>query len=183
MTNAELIKSMQGIKDGIGSAHVLYVATTSTMDVMSERIWRDGGLTGGGKLTYKGPTPKGVYIYSPPWPKKGNGKGKPNAAGKSRKIKGTWAPSYIAGKGLVGRGDLPFELTGDLRKDWLGGASPTPNEVTPYRCTIAVNQKSLDKIDGLTETKGAFVELSSAEIQIHHLHVLEAYRELVLNVR
>jgi hypothetical protein len=183
MTNEELIKSMQGIKDGIGSAHVLYVATTSTMDVMSERIWRDGKLTSGGKLTYKGPTPKGIYIYSPPWPKKGSGKGKPNAAGKSKKIKGTWAPSYIAGKGLVGRGDLPFELTGDLRKDWLGGAIPTPNEVTPYRCTIAVNQKSLDKIDGLTETKGAFVELSSAEIQIHHLHVLEAYRELVLNVR
>jgi hypothetical protein len=183
MTNAELIKSMQGIKDGIGSAHVLYVATTSTMDVMSERIWRDGKLTGGGKLTYKGATPKGVYIYSPPWPKNGSGKGKPNKEGKSRNIKGTWAPSYIAGKELIGRGNLPFELTGDLRKDWLGGAIPTPNEVTPYRCTIAVNQKSIDKIDGLTETKGAFVELSSAEIQIHHLHVLEAYRELVLNVR
>ena len=183
MTNADLIKQMQGIKNGIASAHVLYVATTSTMDVMSERIWGKGGLTGGGTLKYNGPTAKGIYIYSPPWPKKGSGKGKPNAAGKSKKIKGTWAPSYIAGKGLIGRGDLPFELTGDLRKDWLGGAIPTPNEVTPYRCTIEVNQKSLDKIDGLTETKGAFVELSSAEIQIHHLHVLEAYRELVLNAQ
>ena len=183
MTNAGLIERLQGIKDGIGSAHVLFVATTSTMDLQSERVWGRGELTDGSKLGYNGPTPKGIYIYSPPWPKKGNGKGKPNKEGKSRKIKGTWAPSYIAGKGLIGRGDTPFELTGALRKDWLGGASPTPNEDTPYRCTISVGQESLDKIDGLTETKGEFIRLTAAEIQAHHRHVLEAYQLLVLNVR
>jgi hypothetical protein len=183
MTNTELIERMRGIQDGIASAHVLYVATTSTMDLMSERIWGEGGLTSGGTLKYNGPTAKGIYIYSPPWPKKGNGKGKPNKEGKSRKIKGTWAPSYIAGKGLIGRGDLPFELTGDLRKDWLGGALPTPNEETPYRCTIAVGEASKDKIDGLTDTKGEFIRMTTAERNAHHLHVLEAYRELVLNVR
>lgn len=183
MTKAELIEKMRGIQAGIGSAHVLYVATTSTMDLMSERIWGRGELTGGGRLTYKGDTPKGIYIYSPPWPKKGSGRGKPNDRGKSRKIKGTWAPSYIAAKGLIGRGDLPFELTGDLRKDWLGGASPTPNEETPYRCTITVGQESKEKIDGLTETKGEFIRMTDAERNAHHGHVLEAYRELALNAR
>ena len=183
MTKAELIDKMRGIQNGIASAHVLYVATTSTMDVMSERIWGAGDLTAGGRLRYNGPTPKGIYIYSPPWPRKGNMRGKPNKDGKSRKIKGTWAPSYIAGKELIGRGDLPFELTGDMRKDWLGGAQPTPNEVTPYRCTIEVDQKTNEKIEGLTATKGEFIRLTSAEVKAHYGHVLEAYRELVLNAR
>lgn len=178
MTNADLIQKLRGISTGIGSAHVLYVATTSTMDLQSERVWGRGELTDGSKLRYNGPTPKGIYIYSPPWPKKGSGKGKTG-----KKIKGTWAPSYIAGKGLIGRGDLPFELTGDLRKDWLGGVQPTPNEVTPYLCTIAVGQESLDKIDGLTETKGEFMGLTADERKAHHRHVLEAYQELVLNAR
>lgn len=178
MTKAELIEKMRGIQDGIGSAHVLYAATGSTMDLMSERIWGEGGLTGGGKLTYNGPTPKGIYIYSPPWPKKGSGRGKTG-----KKIKGTWAPSYIAGKQLIGRGQTPFELTGAMRKDWLGGVSPTPNEETPYRCTITVNQETKDKIDGLTQTKGEFIRMTDAERKAHHEHVLEAYRELVLNAR
>lgn len=178
MTNAELIEQMRGIQNGIGSAHVLYVATGSTMDLVSERVWGEGGLTAGGKLAYNGPTPRGIYIYVPPWPKKGNGIGKTG-----KKIKGTWAPSYIAGKSLIGRGETPFELTGDLRKDWLGGVAPTPNEDTPYLCTISVSQKSKDKIDGLTQTKGEFVRLRESEIEAHHRHVLEAYRELVLNAR
>jgi hypothetical protein len=175
MTNAELIEKMRGIQNGIGSAHVLYVATGSTMDLMAERIWGEGGLTGGGKLTYNGPTKRGIYIYSPPWPKKGSGKGKTG-----NNIKGTWAPSYIAGKALIGRGDLPFELTSDLRKDWLGGVVPTPKEDTPYRCLILVDQKSKDKIDGLTETKGEFIRLTADERAAHQRHVLEAYQELVL---
>jgi hypothetical protein len=177
VTNLELIQKMRGIQSGIASAHVLFVATTSTMDVMSERIWGRGELSDGGRLTYKGATPRGIYIYAPPWPKKGSGKGKTG-----KKIKGTWAPSYIAGKGLIGRGDLPFELTGDLRKDWLGGAQPMPDEVTPYLCTISVGDASAEKIDGLSETKGEFIRLTDAERKAHYQHVLEAYRELVLNV-
>lgn len=183
MTNAELIEKLRGIQNGIGSANVLYVATGSTMDLMSERIWGEGGLTDGGKLKYNGPTPQGFYIYAPPFPKQGNKKGKPNKDGKSRTIKGTWAPSYIAAKEVIGRGDTPFELTGDLRKDWLGGVIPTPKAETPYRCAIVVDQKSKDKIDGLTETKGEFIRMTADERAAHYRHVLEAYRELVLNVQ
>ena len=178
VTNKELIDQMRGIENGIGSAHVLFVATGSTMDLASERIWGRGELTGGGVLTYNAPTGRGFYIYAPPFPKKGNGKGKYGA-----KIKGTYAASYKDAKDLIGRGDTPFDLTGALRKDWLGGVMPTPNEETPFRCTISVSQKSKDKIDGLAETKGVFVNFSESEIKAHHGFVLEAYRELVLNVQ
>lgn len=178
MTKAELIAKMRGIQDGIGSAHILFVATGSTMDLMSERIWGRGGLTDGGTLRYNGPTPRGIYIYSPPWPKKGNGRGKTG-----KKIKGTWAPSYIAAKGLIGRGDIPFELTADMRKDWLGGVQPTPEEVTPYLCKISVSQATKEKIDGLTDTKGAFIRLTVDERAAHRQHLIEAYRDLVLDVQ
>ncbi len=178
MTKAELIAKLRGIQDGIGSAHVLYAATGSTMDMVAERVWGKGGLSDGGTIRYNGETKRGYYIYAPPFPKKGNGKGK-----NGRKIKGTWAPSYIAAKGLVGRGDTPFELTGDLRKDWLGGIQPTPNEVTPFLCRIEVSSESKDKIDGLSEMKGEFLTLTADEVKAHHNHVLEAYQLLVLNAR
>jgi hypothetical protein len=178
MTKAELIELMRKIPDDIGSANVLYVATGSTMDMMSQRIWGRGELTTGGKIAYNGPTTRGIYIYAPPWPRKGNGKGKTG-----NKIKGTWAPSYIAGKKLVGRGDLPFELVGTLRKEWLGGVAPRPTKVTPYRCVISVSEKTSKKIEGLTKTKGAFVKLTEEERAAHQQHVLEAYTELVLNAR
>lgn len=176
MTKRELIDRMRGINNGIGSAHVLYAATGSTMDLMSERIFDRGELSDGGRLRYNGPTGRGVYIYAPPWPKKGNGRGKRGA-----KIKGSWAPSYIDAKRMIGRGNTPFDLTGDMRKDWLGGITPSPVEDTPYRCLIVVGQKSKDKIDGLSASKGEFTRLTSSELEAHYEHVLEAYRELVLN--
>lgn len=180
MTARDFKAWISAIGEGIISAHILCVATGTTMAMMSDRIWGRGELTDGSTLKYNGPTKRGVYIYVPPWPKKGNGKGKPNAAGKSRKIKGTWAPSYIAGKRLIGRGETPFELTGDLRKDWLGGVIPTPKEDSAYMCTISVSEKSLDKIEGLSETKGDFTISTPDERSAHREHVLEAYRELVL---
>ena len=176
MTIQELAAKMRALAGAIADARVVYVATTSTMDVMSDRIWGRGELTDGGRLPYKGPTPKGFYAYVPPFPKKGSGKGKTG-----RKIKGAWAPSYHAAKDQIGRGDLPFELTGDMRKDWLGGAVPTPHEVTPLMCEIRVNSETGDKIDGLTTTKGKFVQLAEEEKRKHHEHVLEAYRFLVLD--
>jgi hypothetical protein len=175
MTTEEFAKYLKGLAQAIKDNRVLYSATTATMDVVAERVWGRGELTDGSKLTYKGPTEKGMYFYSPPFPRKGSGKGKRGA-----KIKGTWAPSYKAAKDMVGRGDLPFELTGDMRKNWLGGPTPTPTEVDPLLVQIRVSQQNAKKIEGLSEAKGPFLKLSQEERELHVEHIREAFRTLVL---
>lgn len=173
MKIADLASKLNAMKDAIGDARVLYVATTSTMDEMAQRVWDRGELTSGAVIKYK--EDYEVYIYKPPFPRKGNGKGKHGA-----KIKGQWAPTYLAAKAAVGRPNTPFELTGDMRKDWLGGAVPSPKEVSPYKVVIEVRESTKKQIDGLTRHKGAFLKLSDAEKKQHALNVLHAYQELVL---
>lgn len=75
MTPQEWIAKQRARADALRSSDVLYKASTSTMAVMSERIWRQGRLTDGSQLTYK--EDYEVWMYKPPFPKKPNGKGKP----------------------------------------------------------------------------------------------------------
>ncbi len=53
MTIADLASKMIAMKDAIGDARVLYVATTSTMDEMAQRVWDRGELTSGAVIKYK----------------------------------------------------------------------------------------------------------------------------------
>jgi hypothetical protein len=158
MTPQEWIDKQLRLADAIRSSDALFFATTSTMGVMSQRIWGEGQLTNGSKMSYK--EDYEVYIYKPPFPQRPNGKGK---TGKD--IKGQWAPTYLSAKDSQGRKELPFELTGDMRIGWLGGPTPTPRKVSGLLCQIVMPKKEWDKAEGLTKKKGKFLELTDKEIQ------------------
>lgn len=140
----------------VTSNNIVYLAATGTMVEMSKRIWDNGGLTDGGKLTYKDDYE--VYGYKPPLPKKPSGNGKTG-----KPIKGGYYANYSALKAGQGRADLPFELTGDLRQAWFGGAVPTPRVVGPLLCTITLPKKEYEKAEGLTRSKGAFLVMNESE--------------------
>jgi hypothetical protein len=174
-TLMDWIDQVRKIPQMIKDERVLFFATTATMVDQSERIFGRGELTNGGKLTYSsGP----IYIYKPPFPKQPNGKGK---TGKD--IKGQWAPSYIAAKTLQGRGDTPFELTGDLRIAYYGGPrpSPAPVENGPLLCTIELPVDIAKRAEGLAKQKGEFLPLNDAEIRQHVIYLEQAYKEFVLD--
>ena len=161
-TPKDWIQKIRQRSQQIGESGVLFDASTSTMAVMQERIWGRGELTNGSKLKYK--EDYELYIYKPPFPNRPNGKGKPNADGKQRKIKGQSAPSYLAAKDTQNRKDLPFELTGDMRIAWLGGPRPTPKlRAGGLLCEITMPTEQFKKAEGLAKQKGDFLELTDAE--------------------
>lgn len=171
MTPEEWSARQIGITQVLRDSRVLFFATTGTMAEMSERIWTDGGLSNGGKLSYK--EDYEVYIYKPPFPNKPDGKGKNGAS-----IKGQWAPSYLAAKGTQNRADLPFELTGDMRIGWLGGPTPTPVEVDAFLCEIRMPDKEAKKAEGLAKQKGEFLELTDQEVTNHVQRIADLYNQL-----
>ena len=142
--------------DKVVGGKIVYLAATGTMVEMSKRIWDNGGLTNGGKLKYNDDYE--IYGYKPPLPKKPSGKGKTG-----KPIKGGYYANYSELKAQQGRADLPFELTGDLRQAWFGGATPTPREVGPLLCTITLPEKEYKKAEGLTKMKGAFLVMNESE--------------------
>jgi hypothetical protein len=174
MTPMEWSKRFRLLAEAVKDKRVLYLATTATMTTMQERIWGKGQLSGGGKLTYK--ENYEVYGYKPPLPKKPSGKGK-----YGEPIKGGWHPTYLALKEQQGRRELPFEMSADLRQDWLGGVAPTPRELDPLICVIELEEKNFKKAEGLAKQKGEFLVLSSSERKEHLVNVEKTYRELVLN--
>jgi hypothetical protein len=174
MMPVEWVAKYRGLAQKVRDERVLYFAATSTMADMTERIWGKGELTDGSTLKYD--EDYEVYIYKPPFPRKPSGKGKTG-----KKIKGQWAPTYLSAKASQDRGDLPFELTGDLRIDWAGGTVPAPNEASPTLCLISVSDKNAEKIKGLTAKKGEFLKLNAEEIRQHARYIADVYRERVLN--
>ena len=160
---------LRRLGQSFANTRALFLATTGTMAEMSKRIWGEGKLSDGSKLTYK--EDYEVYIYKPPFPRQPNGKGK---TGKS--IKGQWAPSYLAAKATQDRGDLPFELVGDLRLAWGGGATPTPRELSPTLCVIDLPAKEAKKAEGLAKQKGEFLELTSDEVESHRARLADLLR-------
>ena len=172
--------------DRISSDRVLFHATTGTMLQVSERIWGRGELTSGGKINYS--EDYEVYIHKPPFPRVGSQRGKPydmwkrppgNLKGDARKVKGGWYPTYLAAKDAVGRKDLFFELTGDLRQDWFGGVQPRPDEVNSLLCEIRLNGKNKQKADGLSTSKGEFLTLNETEIQDHGDRIADIWRDVL----
>lgn len=161
--------------DNIRGNRALFFATTGTMAQMSERIWGRGELTEGGKLQYD--QDYEVWAYKPPAPRAVSGKGKPNKEGKRKKIKGGYYPTYLDFKEGQGRRDTYFDLTSAFRKDWLGGATPTPREVDSLLCVIEVGERSLGIINGLTAKKGKFIELSEDEKREHVERLRDIYAE------
>lgn len=162
MTPQEWIAAQRAKIAALKTANVLFLATTSTMIEMQDRIWGEGRLTNGGTLTYK--EDYEVWAYQPPSPKKVTGKGKPNARGEQRNIKGGWYPTYLAYKEQQGRRELPFELTGDMRISWLGGPTPRPRvSGDGLLCEIVMSQEQWNKAEGLAKTKGEFLELTQQE--------------------
>lgn len=166
----------------IGSERIVLQATTGTMLEVSERVWGKGELTDGGTISYK--EDYEVYIQKPPFPRVGSKKGKPfdqwkrppiNLPGDSRKVKGGWYATYLGAKGAVDRADLPFELTGDMRKSWFGGVTPNPTIVDDYTVVIDMDQKNADKARGLAQQKGEFLLLNDQEIQNHHKRVADLW--------
>lgn len=141
--------------DKVVNGNIIFLAATGTMVEMYKR-WGSGGLTDGGKLTYKDDYE--IYGYKPPLPKKPSGKGKTG-----KPIKGGYYKNYTELKAQQGRPDMPFELTGDLRQAWFGGATPTPKKVGPTTCVITLPEKEYKKAEGLTETKGAFLRMNQEE--------------------
>ena len=165
------------------ASRALYFAAKETMIDVSERVWGDGKLTDGAELKYD--QDYELYAYTPPSPKKVSGTGKPyalwkrppkEAKGKARKIKGGWYASYLDYKQQQGRRELPFELTGRLRKAYFsGGDTPASlNEVSSTESFIFLSGDNAGKYKGLTEKKGEFLQLNEAE--------KEAYRQRIINL-
>ena len=75
--------------------------------------------------------------------------------GKARSIKGGWYPTYLDYKDGQGRRDLPFELTGRLRKAFLSDAALT--ELSPTKVQVILKGDNAAKFKGLTNTKGDFL--------------------------
>lgn len=177
MTPEEWIAKYGNLGQRIRDSRVIFLATTGTMDVMAIRIWDDGGLSNGGKLTYN--EDYELWAYKPPAPRAVIGKGRPSKkTGKSKKIKGGWYPTYLAFKAQQGRSDNPFELTADLRKSWLGGVRPTPTEIDPMMCVIDLSDEQAAKADGLAGQKGEFLLLTTQEKAGHTRRVLDLYLNL-----
>ena len=175
MNPEDLSSKLRGLSRSIADARVIYAAVGTTMEEMSERIWTRGELSGGGTITYNEDYP--VWISVPPFPRKGSGRGKPGKKGKTRKVKGGWAPTYLKAKEQVGRGNMPFELSGALRTAWLGGLTP----ISDTECAIDLkSQDEAKKVEGLTAEKGAFLDLTKEEQKKHQENGLTAYKELVL---
>lgn len=153
---------------------------------VGERIWGRGELTDGGTIQYN--EDYEVYVSKPPFPRKGSGKGKPfnlwkkppvNLKGSARNVKGGWYPTYLAAKAGVGRGDLPFELTGDMRIDWFGGMTPSPTEVDEFTVVIDMDTKNAAKADGLAARKGEFLVLNAEEIEAHHKRMSDLWGSII----
>jgi len=161
MTFDEWIEEQRRRAAALTNTSALLLATTGTMAEMSQRIWGRGELSGGGTLRYN--EDYQVYIYKPPFPRAPNGKGKTG-----RSIKGQWAPSYLSAKAAQDRGDLPFELTGDLRLAWGGGVTPTPRQRDPLFCFIDLPEREAKKAEGLSKEKGEFLALTDAERVSHN---------------
>jgi hypothetical protein len=162
MTIGEYIEKLRRQADAIRTSNALFFATTSTMVEIQERVWGRGELSNGSVIQYK--EDYEVWAYQPPSPVKVTQRGKPNAAGQSRKIKGGWYPSYLAYKQQQGRADLPFELTGDMRISWLGGPVPTPRvSADGLLCEIVMDTEQYAKVEGLTKQKGEFLRLTQEE--------------------
>jgi hypothetical protein len=177
MTPSELAIKFKGIPVRIGQERIVFEAATGTMDQVAERVWGRGELTNGSKLKYN--EDYEVWAYKPPAPRAVSGRGKPDKNGKSKKIKGGYYASYLAFKAQQGRADLPFELTAELRQSYLGGATPTPTEVSGYEVHVDLSTEAAKKWEGLTESKGEFLKLNAAERKEHHQRVLDGYRDLL----
>lgn len=186
MTPQEWIAKFGKLGQSIKDTRVIFLASTGTMSQMSDRIWGNGELSGGGTIKYN--ENYDLYAYTPPSPRAVTGRGKPYAEwkrpapkkGTSAKIKGGYYATYLAYKTQQGRGDLPFELTGAMRKSWAGGVSPTPTEVDPLTCVITMDTENQAKADGLAASKGAFLLLTTFEKKSHTERVLDIYREQVI---
>jgi len=186
MTPQEWIAKYSKLGQSIGDKRVIFLATTGTMSEMSDRIWGQGGLSNGGTIKYN--EDYELYAYKPPAPRAVTGRGKPYdqwkrpapKKGTSAKIKGGFYPTYLAFKEQQGRRELPFELTGAMRKSWLGGATPTPTAIDPLTCAIVMDGESQAKADGLTASKGAFLLLTAFEKKSHTQRVLDIYKEQVI---
>lgn len=175
MTIEDYIAFLNGIPQAIQDKRVMYFGVKTTMVPVSDRIWGRGELTSGARMTYK--DDYALYAYKPPSPVTPTGKGKTG-----KPIKGGYYPNYSAYKAQQGRPNLPFELTGDLRKAWLGGEVPDPVEVTPLEIVIQMDEVNTGKADGLTATKGEFLVFNENEKEILFVNVNAAYKKLVLGL-
>lgn len=176
---------MRDLIGRIGSDRIVLEATTGTMLEVGER-WGRGELTDGGTISYD--EDYEVYISKPPFPRVGSKQGKPfdlwkrppvNLKGTSRKVNGGWYPSYLAAKAAVGRGDLPFELTGDMRRSWFGGVTPSPTEVDEFTVVIDMDERNAKKAEGLTARKGEFLVLNEQEVDSHHKRVSDLWSGII----
>lgn len=155
----------------------IYFAAKETQVQVANRVWGEGKLTNGSALKYN--EDYELYAYQPPSPKKVTGKGKPYklwkrpppkaAKGRSAAIKGGWYPSYLAYKQQQGRADTPFELTGRLRKAYLSDISL--RETGQTETLIVLSGENGAKYQGLTDSKGEFLQLSKDEIKFYNERV------------
>ena len=188
------IQRTNALAQKIRGRKVVLLATTGTMVQVSGRVWNQGRLTNGGRLSYV--ENYEVYGYTPPLPRKPTGKGKPFAkwvnqehaarvkkawkGADQRRIKGGWYATYLAMKKQQGRGNHPFELVGRLRKAYFGGGvKPTPQEVNPLRVQIVLRGEEAQKFEGLTETKGPFLKLTAQERSAHVERIRSIYHEII----
>lgn len=155
----------------LDSDRALFLATTGTQAEVAGRVWDEGKTTDGQPVGYL--EDYEYYGYKPPAPRKVSGKGKPNAEGKSRNIKGGYYTTYLAFKAQQGRAQLPFNLSGNFRKGYLSSAALVESD-GGRTVDIVLRDENVDKWKGLTDQKGEFLKLSTDERRSH----VERFRDI-----
>jgi hypothetical protein len=173
----EAIRYVNDRLEKLKTGRSIYFAAKETQVQVANRVWGQGKLTNGSALKYN--EDYELYAYQPPSPKKVTGKGKPyklwkrpppkGVKGRSAAIKGGWYPSYLAYKQQQGRADAPFELTGRLRKAYLSDISLKETGATTT--LIVLSGENASKYEGLTDSKGEFLQLSDEEIKYYNERV------------
>lgn len=174
MTIEELNKKLEKRIKNIEKISVpLKKAVISTMAGMNQRIFVMGKLSNMQKIGQGKYSDKELWVSDERLPRKGNHRGKPNAKGKTRKIKTTYYKNYTALKKAMGRytnGVVNLRLTNDLQSDFnnapvsnSGGVSaPKPLEINKLTFAILLRRNSLKK-EGLEEKYGAIFLLTKVE--------------------
>jgi hypothetical protein len=179
MTPQEWIAKYRNYPLVLKDQRVLFFATTGTMAEMSERIWGRGELSDGRKLTYK----ENYRVWGYP-PRFFNQLDKspvsilgPFSVSGVPFNRGEWFPTYLTYKEANNRGNLPFELTSNLRISWGGGAQPGPVDVSEFICQIKITDYDAKKVKGLVKQKGEFLRLTRQEEKNHHKRVADLFFE------
>lgn len=169
-----VVEKFDGLVGKVASSRVLFTAVTGTQAQIGERVWDRGLTTDGQPIGYV--EDYEVWAYQPPAPRKVSGRGKPDAQGRTKAIKGGYYPTWLGFKGAMGRRETPLDLTSRYRKGYLSAAA-LKEEDGGLVCTLSLEGDNVGKWHGLTNQKGEHLKLSPQERIDHTERITDIWNE------